>query len=280
MSGFIYRNQSTENIIGRRLILCSFDGAVSSITGVQRQNQIGEVTITRHIPNEYGVINSNLQFQYSLTLDPCYKDSAPFITDEEQIVIERWLTSPKYSSDLYIINDNDEIVCTYCGKFTETTWIPDNEGFSGVTFTFENNSAYAKEHREFTFSSDTNNWSFVLDCDSDELEEYVYPVITFINPNSTTEIKITNHTDIGEINNNTLKVEKDIPLIMDCRHCILTNGVTNGTFSFDDVGWADVGNIYWPRLIPGENEIWIDKPCTIKVSYDVVRKKVGGWLND
>lgn len=67
---------------------------------------------------------------------------------------------------------------------------------------------------------------------------------------------------------------------MDCKYCILTNGVTNGTFSFDDIGWTDVGNIYWPRLLPGWNTFTFNQPCSVEFTFDIVRKKVGGWLYD
>ena len=50
--------------------------------------------------------------------------------------------------------------------------------------------------------------------------------------------------------------------------------------SFEDAGWSDVGNIYWLRLIPGENVITVGSPCEITFNYDVIRKKVGGWLYD
>lgn len=208
-------------------------------------------------------------------------DTSLFITQDEQVIIERWLTSPKYSSNLEIINDNDEVMATYCGKFISTEWIPRDDGYDGVTFTFENNGPYAKEHYSLTESSENNGgWNCNVYCDSDELEEYTYPVIKITNPNETCNIRITNQSDLGAINQVTIKAEKDIPVIMDCRHCLLTNGITNSTFSFDDIGWSDVGNIYWPRLLPGENTFIFSQPCEVEFSFDVVRKIVGGWLYD
>lgn len=100
MSGFIYNNQSTETIIGRKLMLVSYNGAVDTVTGVNRQNQTGEATISRPIANEYGTINENLTFSYTLIVDPCEQDSGLEITRDEQVIIERWLTSPKFSRDL------------------------------------------------------------------------------------------------------------------------------------------------------------------------------------
>lgn len=172
-------------------------------------------------------------------------------------------------------------MATYYGKFISTEWIPFEDGYDGVTFNFENNGAYAKEHYSITESgTESGGWSCIINCDTDELEEYVYPIIKITNPNETCDIRITNQTDLGAINQVTIKAEKDIPIIMDCNHCILTNGITNSTFSFDDIGWTDVGNIYWPRLLPGENIIIFDKPCDVEIQFDAVRKIVGGWLYD
>lgn len=282
LNGFIYKNQSTETIIGRRLILCSYDSAVDSVVGVERESQIGGVTITRPIANDYGVINTTLKFTYGLMLDPCETDTVPYITHDEQIIIERWLTSSKFASDLYIINDNQDVIATYCGKFIQTEWKPDMSflGFSGVVFTFENNSAYPKEHYAENFKGTQNDWTFTIYNDSDETEEYIYPTLVINNPDATQNVTITNMSDTGEINEVTIKAESNVDILMDCQHCILTNGRNNTAYNFDEIGWSDVGNIYWPRLLPGENVFKVSVPCSVDVVYDVVRKKVGGWLDD
>ena len=224
-------------------------------------------------------MNNKLSFDYTLTLDPCDIDSIQYITYEEQVIIERWLTSPKFSSDLYVINDNEDILATYCGKFVRTSWRPWEDGFIAVDFTFENNSAYAKEKHNFYYEGLSDNWTFMVDCDTDELEEYTYPVITITNPDGG-HIVLTNTTDTGAINSIDVLTHQDVPMVIDCRHCILTDGVTNATLSFDDIGWTDVGNIYWPRLLPGVNTFTVDKPCQIEMSFETVSKKVGGWLYD
>lgn len=281
LSGFIYKDQSTFDIIGRKLILCTL-GAVESVTGIQRESLLGETTITRPVANEYGTKADRLQFEYFLTLDPCAEtDTVPYITRDEQIEIERWLTSPKYSSDLYIINDNYDIETNYFGKFISTTWYPWGEGFGCVGFTFENTTPYPKEHREEMYSNSTNtDWTFTVDCDSDELEEYVYPIITITNLEGISAITITNLSDLSSVNSTTVTVNSEVPVIMDCRNCLFKNSISGDALTFTDVGWNDVGNIYWPRLIPGENTFSISSPASIEIKYDVVRKKVGGWLGD
>ena len=289
LSGFIYKNLSTETILDERLILCAFQ-EVDSVAGSNKEGQYGEITITRPISNEYGTISQRLSFDYGLI-----KCSAELFTSEEQIIVERWLTSPKFSSDLVVISDNGEVVATYCGKFVNTEWHQVPGGFSGVTFTFENNGPYAKQHREFQYEfvipeeldddplnpieveDEDATWEFDVVCDTDELEEYTYPTLRFLQTrNFAKPVMITNVTD----NNNamSIKCRKRLPIIMDCNHCILSDGTTSGLIRFSDVGWKDVGNIYWPRLLPGTNHFVVIGECRINIEFDIVDKKAGGWL--
>ena len=270
MKGFIYKEQSTENILSSsKLILVTFD-SLKSITGSERENIVGEKTLTRHIPNEYGTKTSNLIFEYALV-----KSNFEPFTDEEQIIVERWLSSPKFSSDVDIIDCDGNIIATYCGKFTKTDWVLFSGGWAGVTFTFENNSAYPKRHFSNSFSI-SNNGTINLNCITDELEEYIYPTIKITQPNQTSKVTITNVTD----NNNsfTLNALDRLQIIMDCQHCILKDTSTSGIVNFSDLGWKDVDNIYWLRLLPGINEIQVIGTANIEISYDSPYKKVGGWL--
>ena len=47
---------------------------------------------------------------------------------------------------------------------------------------------------------------------------------------------------------------------------------------FKDLGWQDIENIRWPRLLPGENLFTIKGDVDVKIEYDFPFKKVGGWL--
>lgn len=59
VKGFIYNGKSTKNIIpSSELTLGTFNNS-DSVTGHQRDNIIGDTTISRPIANEYGT-----QYQY------------------------------------------------------------------------------------------------------------------------------------------------------------------------------------------------------------------------
>lgn len=270
MSGFIYNGKSTKDILeSSELILVSFD-SLNDIVGSERENIVGDITATRPIANEYGTKYSSLKFEYSLI-----KANGDTFTDDEQVIVERWLTSSKLSQDLKIINCNENITTIYCGKFTSTNWKPVSNGWAGVTFSFENNHAYPKKHFEHNYEIRTSG-TITLNCESDELEEYIYPVLTVTEPSETANVIIKNVTDNS--NSMTIRAYDRLPMTFDCLHCIPKDATTNGIISYSDLGWTDVGDIYWLRLLPGTNEIQVTGNADITISYDCPYKKVGGWL--
>lgn len=270
MSGFIYKGKSTDTILpSSKLFLVTFS-QFESLTGSNRENIVGNTTLLRPFPNEYGTKSSNLIFDYALVK----VNNEPF-TDEEQIEVERWLSSPKFSSELKIINNDGIVTTLYYGKFTRTEWHSCLGGWAGVTFTFENKGAYPYKHFEHTFNINGSE-TISFNCESDELEEFIYPVISITATEATEQVSIINMTD----NNNSvsLRALDRLEIIMDCNLCMLQDATTSGVISFSDIGWTDVGNIYWLRLIPGENTLEVIGTVNITITYDAPYKKVGGWL--
>lgn len=270
MSGFIYRGQSTNTIISdSKLIVATFD-SINEIVGHSRDNLLGGSTMTRPVANEYGTQYSNVSFEYALI-----KANLQPFSEEEQITVERWLSSPKFASDIQLFDCDNVVQNIYTGKFTHTEWVVTNGGYAGVVFTFECNSAYPHVRYEHNYTvSGTREVTF--DCESDELEEYIYPVVTLYASNTANTVTIKNNTD----NDNTMTIElpRRLKVVIDCDHCILTDGTTNGIVDFSDIGWSDVGNIYWLRLQAGSNTLTITGDVQVGMSYNAVSKKVGGWL--
>lgn len=285
---FTYDGKSTETIIDpSKLILVTFDG-IDSVAGVSRDIQKGGTTITRPVANEYGTVANNAIIEYCLI-----KNNYEPFTEQEQRTVERWLTSPKFSTDMVVYDTNDEEVCIYCGLFTNTSWIPHSRGYAGVEFTFECNSAYP--YKQYTKEySITSSETITVNCESDELNEYIYPILTVEEKQETAFIDIKNVTD----DNNTMSIRAydRLKMVFDCQHCIPTDETTSGVVSYSDLGWEDVGNIYWLRLLPGDNEIQvtiyqketdgegnvtktnIDSTVDVTISYRCPYKLVGGWL--
>lgn len=274
MGGFIYNNNSTQNILNdSELMLCTFDG-IESVTGHQRDDITGEMTISRPIANEYGTQYQTLEVEYGLI-----KKNYKCFTQEEQRIVEAWLTSPKFSQKLELIDcKGKSLEYFYYGKFLSTQWIPHDEGYAGVMFKFKNNTAYPTKRFNQMFNMNPSE-SIEINCKSDELNEYTYPIITISqNEKPIENIIISNISDMSKTV--TISARRNLPIILDCKHCIPKDGTTSGIISYNDLGWEDVGNIYWMRLTPGINVIKNDGTTSIqlKFEFDYPYKKVGGWL--
>lgn len=271
MAGFIYNGQSSDDILeSSPLLMASFDPE-DAVIGHERDNVIGEPTISRPIANEYGTQYQALEINYGLIK----RDLTPF-TNEEQRIVERWLTSPKLSQKLQFIDcKSKELQGVYCGKFLSTEWYPANGGWAGVQFLFQNNSMYPTMHHS-SFYQIRGMSVIEIDCPSDELEEYVYPKLTIMEPSETAEVSIQNVTD----NNNTMKINArhELSMVFDCQNCIPSDGTSSGIFTYDDLGWEDVGNIYWLRLLPGKNTLRVTGNADITIEFDYPYKKVGVWV--
>lgn len=292
MRYFSYFGKSCLDVLGvnNPLVLVSLDGAVDEVTGSEKKVITGDTSIYRTVANEYGnMYDDVLEFEYTLI-----KFNDEVITPNEQRMIETWLTSPKLSQylQLFDVNCRDgEIVDMpspkeiYCGTFTSTEWITCNGGYAGVTFTFQCDSPYAwqfydnKRYAVGEYESDI----FVT---TDDTQDYVYPKITFKALNDGEEpilhdvsFEFINKSDSNKSFKMVTQIDKTI--VMDCKSCRVTDNAGN-LFSYDDLGWQDVGNIYWPRFINGYNDIAVnvDDGVTleIRISYMSPKKIVGGWL--
>lgn len=276
MSGFNYYGKSTNNIISDcRLIIAAWD-PITEVPGGQRETIIGSRTLTRPIANEYGTSYTPVSFSYSLIKE----DMTPF-SEEEQRTVEKWLTSPRYSDVLELIDCDGTSLRKYKGKFVRTSWLPTHGGYAGVNFTFECVAPYAfisqtvtKEFPdEEAEEEETGLWE--IDIPSDETEEYIYPVI-LIHATEENTVTITNETDgdlqmiITTLPNRTIRI--------DCDKCLLSDSSISGVVNFDDIGWDDVGNIYWLRLQSGTNVLNVTGEATITLQYDIVDKRAGDWL--
>lgn len=263
MAGFIYNNKSTKDILSDELMLATFDEG--QITIETNRNIIsGDPTISKPIPNEYGMTYDKLIINYGLV-----KKNGNRFTDKEQEEIEKWLTSPKTSIDLQIYDDLYNDTEIYCGLFTNTKWYSLGEGWIGLMFEFTCNCGYGKKH----FKQNLNiTSSQAISINNPLNEEYIYPTITLLQ-SSNTDVMIKNISD----NNNSMnfKIKSNSETTIDCQHCILKN--QSGLMSYEELGWDNVENIYWLRLLPGDNQISVSGASSMAIEFDYPCKKLGGW---
>ena len=280
MSGFNYYGFSTQDILSTPLTLGNFqnnDGL--NVTGLNRTIQGSEVSVSRNYRNEYGTINDLLSFTYCLM-----KSNLEPFSENEQIIIEKWLMSPKKSSLLQIIDCDGNVKFNYIGMFINTTWImPFSHGRYGLCqFTFSVNGSYPYEHKteQLINAGDNTLWDFTIPEDIDS--DYIYPTLE-ITPHFDTylpsDFRIINASDnFKQMKFQTSECEG---IKIDCKRCIITGlGSDPPVLNFKNFGWEDVDAIYWLKLQPGLNSLRINGEGALDVilDYDIPIKKVGGWL--
>jgi len=47
---------------------------------------------------------------------------------------------------------------------------------------------------------------------------------------------------------------------------------------FRELNWNNIDYVYWPRLVPGNNQITIEGEVDVTIGYYAPYKKIGGWL--
>lgn len=293
MRYFSYFGKSCLDVLGPdgQLILVSMDGEVDDVPGSTKEVIKGDTSIYKTVANEYGnMYDDVLEFEYSLI-----KFNDELITKDEQRRIERWLTSPKLSQYLQLFDvtcEDGALVpastpkAIYCGTFVETNWIPCGDGFIGVTFKFQCDSPYAWNFIDESLYINEEHREQIIYAVTDDTQHYVYPTLTIKALNDSdeqimhdVEFEFINNTDSG--NSFKMKTQIGKTVVMDCRACRVTDNAGN-LFTYEDLGWNDVGNIYWLRLSYGSNVFTLktDDPITIEmgISYMYPEKIVGGWL--
>lgn len=266
---FTYMGKSTDTILDASLTLCSFE-PLEELAGTTRETIKGEPTLARPVVNEYYTRYSDvLVFEGALI-----KNDGTAFTEAEQQTVEAWLTSPKRSGWLEFFNEHEDPCALYCGKFIATSWKQSRGGFIGVSFTFETNANYAWKRFRHNFFV-RNSQSIQIDVESDEYEEWVYPILRITQPVASSEISIINRND----SNRTLKLwtEYQTSIEMECRNCFVTDD-SGEPVEYKKLGWNEAKNIYWPRLQSGLNDLDLIGNMNLTISYLAPFKKVGGWL--
>lgn len=264
---FTYKNISTDSLLDVPLRIGVTEG-IEKYEGFSREIMKGESSISRPIPNEHGTTYDNLPV-LNIVL---WKSDTTIFTREEQRTVNKWLTSPKLS-DYVVFNPCNEFnSVTYKGLFTDVSWDP---AMRMCFVTFTSNSPYTWKH-DILSDSITGSKLINISCHSDELEEYVYPFLILKKTDVTGNVTITNITD----QNNILCVRllEEIETCIDCRFNMVYDKKNKGLITFKDLGWEDAGNIYWPRLLPGNNTWHIEGSVDITIDFYSPQKVLGGYI--
>lgn len=200
--------------------------------------------------------------------------------------LQKWLTSPKLPCSLFVEPYDQTDTVEYVGLFTDVAPF-ENDFLNGLklTFTCDSQYAYESEQRKVTCNNSDKGIIKTIFCDTDELNEIVYPKITII-PTQDGIFSITN-----EDTNETMKFSLSLTYskyVIDCKYRrILGDGIPLNLY---DVGWniseflnqgvinADGFYLYWLGLYAGANRLRFKGHATVLFEYKIPMK-VGGYIN-
>lgn len=214
-----------------------------------------------------------------LRLYPQQKDLR-FDNDDIRSLL-RWLTSPTTSKALTTIDE--DILKEYDGVFTDVEPY-DYGNLYGVKATFLCNAPYGYEvHQRSVSCTSSTSKNFYLN--TDELEDYVYPIITYTptDGSSGADFSIENESD-GETM--TFSISQSFEtVVIDCDKRIITIDDTLANLS--DIGWdinqlidwngigTGIYKFYWLGLINGKNVLNFTGRGKFTLKYKVPVKNGG-----
>ena len=217
-------------------------------------------------------------YKYNESFSPKFtfmkKGFGDFTTEEVRRIL-KWLTSTDKTALLDVYYDDSNVVgWSVIGGWTEiSTYKMANNRTVGIIATFESITPYAFSDLYTitkTINSATNK--IVIEIDTDEPNQPVYPRITIKQKGAAGDVKITNqHYDIFNqpstpvvtmVKNNTATET----IIVDGANQIISSSSAGRPIFGDDFNWE------WLPLYDGRNELTIEGNCDIEIAYREVRK--------
>jgi hypothetical protein len=271
---FEYNGETSKDY---NLKICSFN-SIEIPMGLGREIIKGETTKFCPIANHLGTRYSDvLSFSVSFAKYDRYAKNQTVLafTEEEINDIMAWLTSPCYPTLFRMVSDNrDEKNYNYFGVFTDMELFhPVGEMVHGFTATFTTNAPYAWTDEIVKSCSSTTSIDITIDCKTAERLTPIYPVIVVTPHNNGNVGRLPVSITTKEGKTLSLNLPK-IPVTIDCGKTKIYDHL--GLVSFEDLGLADVGEVYWPRLWYGINAIKITGDTDIQFRYREPRK-VGAY---
>ena len=264
---FTYNGKSSDDF---DIFLASVNTISSYEMGLDQSMIVGEMNKYRNHQNYNGVkYNDVLSFEFSIVKNPCNdSENNMSFTRKDVREINKWLTGCKYPSVLHF-NDDDEYIDYIC-LITSV----DNESFGGdiieLKYTATCIAPYGYSEIKTFEKNITSSSTFQIENNSDEVNDYVYPIIT-ITPNETGEIQLKNSDDNAAL---TINSKKKLAITINCELQQFYDEI--GLLSFEDLSITDISSIYIPRLKYGTNNFTVIGNCSIKFEWREPRK-VGAY---
>lgn len=240
--------------------------------GLSREVIKGNKTKFRARSNHYGTkYTDDIAFSIVVMKNPCNatQQSDFMFTASDIRKINAWLTSPQYPAKLVIENSYYDENIEYNALITDLT-VETGSNLYELVYQVQTDAPYALSPKITATATSTVSTPATINImnNSDELELCIYPVIT-IEPKAHGEITITNVTDnnrsmtFSALRANTITIDSQRRIFIDYVGDLLT---------FEDIGITDVGQIKFPRLLPGKNIFQITGEAEITIEYQEARK--------
>lgn len=252
--------------------------------GLGREIVKGSTNFYRKRPSYYGTSYiDDFSFDIHFIKDPC-KGETPSFTKDEIRRINAWLTSPSIPKKFHMYNYEEENSeeYDYYGLFTNIEYaINDSSNWGGpaaITATFTCDSSYGWVNKTQVIESVNDSSTIAIDViiDSDELEEYIYPLL-YIEPDNISGSGTRNFILLNKSDQNNqlqINVSDNHSFYIDSKKMKIYDSI--GLMTIDDLGIEDVGSFYLPRLVNGVNHLEISGQCKVTIFWEEPRK-VGAY---
>lgn len=253
------------NISDYGLILSSFSyGGESEDELGMKVSPIEEFVGHHPVPVYLGhKYEDKLCLQVTLTKNPCIWNNNMYFTEKECRSILRVITGHKSYQWTKIASYNFDEDLWYRTKVINVSYQRINGHVAGIILNLECDSQFAWSQENNIIIRATANQPFFVFNNTDDLHNYVFPIVTITSSTSGT-IEIINQTDNNwatELNN----VASNEVITMNSKTGILSSSTQRSLL-------LDNFNLGWIRLVPNKNVFVSNKNITITFKYRVPRK--------
>lgn len=256
-------------------MLAGFEEISSIPLGLDREINRGESNVYRPRQNHFGATYASpLEFELSV-IKNIEEDQNDMIFSRNDIrSIAAWLTSPLYPL-LFHMTDYEfdaylEEPIDYYVTFSSIENVVVNGGIVGLTIkaTCDCPFGYGQE-----FSKEIPaNSGITITNTSDNYDGFIYPIIK-INPTDNGQITISNDTEQKSI---TFKSKgANNAIFIDCQRLEIKDSI-DSLIPLSDLGVSNPADIYFPRLLHGQNKISVKGNAKVTLTYREYRK-VGAY---
>lgn len=227
--------------------------------GESQEEYIGRKTI----PIDYGTkYQHKLEFSITFIPNPCRKNKVEFTNHEIRSIL-RELTGKQFYEDFYFL-DTDNFFEEHIHFKVKLVNDPERikiNGVVGLKFHFTCDSFWAYTDPKTMIFNLVSGQTFNIYNQSDELNNYLYPIIKICNCGGDLTIKNISDNHRQTRINGLTRTET-----------IMLNSL-NDTISSSIIRNIDF-NLNFPRLLPNKNELMVDNSCTLTITFTELRKVV------